>query len=175
MELTGSRRRGLAIVAVGIVGMTAAAGYALADPRDAAGPSATPTEVGPLPSEAKYLDTSAIAAQGTVGDWRFVLAPGVGSLAKPNVLCLATGGPENSGSLLCSYAEEFESKGSFVIQTEGGPREIWGIAPVGTTKVEVGGVTLANDGRFFKGVAPSQARSIDFVTSTDTKSLPIRG
>lgn len=118
-----NRRRRVAIAATAGVCAFAAVGYGFAASVDSSPAPDAPTS----PSQAALLDLSAAVAQDRIGQQDFILAPGKGSLSKPGVLCLLVEGPDGSGSLACSYADEFAKKGSMTTYTSlGGTTEVWG-------------------------------------------------
>lgn len=129
----------------------------------------------PSAAAAKYIDTTAIVAQGIADNRQFILAPGKGSLYKPGTLCLTTDMPGAPGvALTCSFTSEFATKGAITTQTApSGLLTVWGMAPTGAEQIRAVGAKLQVDGRFFVGRVPKTTRKVRFSVHGTPGFLPV--
>ncbi len=126
----------------------------------------------PASSLTYLLNTNAIVAQATIGDTRFVVAPGTG--AQATELCFAVSGrlPGSggaSGMMVCGSRTSVGMQGSGASATIAGKTTVWGFAPQGTTAATVGGRPVRLVGRFYEVVLPPGVHNVVFRTPTGKK------
>lgn len=164
----GRAAAAVAALAIAAVGVVVGAGAVDSDPGDPlAEHLAQPT--------LDQVDLAAAVAEAEVDGTRFVVAPGLGPLARPGQLCFVAVRGASDSVTGCGDGDRFQSEGAMF--TERGPqgeRRVWAFVPEGYSTVTAGGEQVGSvTDRFFTGAVPSDSESVTFAGEAGQLDLAI--
>lgn len=157
-------RRALVLVSLAVALVAIACSYALrahlgvaAGAESVAGVTVEPSVAARF--EKEPIDLSKAVAVGKAGGADLVVAPAVGALARPDMLCLAVAEPSGVGAMTCTTLSEIAKSGAFIFgEIEGtAMKTVWAYMPDGVASFQdpVSGSRKAADGGVFLRVEAS--------------------